>query len=516
MTPTSSQQPLDCLDGLGEFVRAMMADWNVPGLSVAVIKDGQTVFAEGFGYRDVAAKLPVTQATLFPICSCTKAFTCAALAILVDEGKLDWDLPVRKYLPELRLADQVVAERITARDLVTHRSGLPRHDLFWYSGVRSRADLLASLEHLEFSKDFRTTYQYNNLMYMVAGCLIERITGIAWEDFVRARLLDPLGMAAAVTSLAAARATADHARPYVEKPEQAPEGVAWAPSSEELGEPVIAVPYFEFMDGINPAGGILAGAAEMANWVALNLAKGKRGETRIVSEAQIEQMQLPHMATPAPQKYPELPPLGGYGLGWALYSYRGYRVVSHGGAIDGFSTLVALLPEANAGLVVLSNLGGSPTPTLIAYEVFDLFLGLKAKSSADVPVVDWSARFRAERLEAKDTSEKRRLTQRADRVVGTSPSHPLASYIGDYSHPAYGRVAIRLAEDGTDASGLKITLNSLEGRLEHYHFDIFENVRITGDRVRVSFLTGPKGTIDSLASPLEQGVSDIIFRRVAE
>src|SRR5579885_1593422 len=182
------------LEGIEDFVRRMLEEWKVQGCAVAIIKDGEILLSQGFGLRNTAEGLEVTPETLFPIASCTKAFTATSVALLADEGKLDWDTPVRKYLPSFRLFDSFATERMTPRDLVTHRSGLPRHDLMWYHSTRSRQELFDRLQYLEPSKDFRSLWQYQNLMYMTAGYLAGEVAGQSWEDLVQKRLFDPLGM----------------------------------------------------------------------------------------------------------------------------------------------------------------------------------------------------------------------------------------------------------------------------------------------------------------------------------
>ena len=202
------------LAGFDSFVNQAIHAWEVPGLAIAVVKNGQVVLAQGYGFRDVDKKLPVTPKTLFAIGSCTKAFTTFVMGTLVDEGKLDWDKPVRTYIPELRLHDRVASELITPRDLVTHRSGLPRHDLVWYNATLSRKEIVDRLPYLEPTETFRSKFQYNNIMYMTAGYLVERLTGQSWEDAVRARIFTPLGMTGSNFSVKDSQKAADFARPY--------------------------------------------------------------------------------------------------------------------------------------------------------------------------------------------------------------------------------------------------------------------------------------------------------------
>jgi CubicO group peptidase (beta-lactamase class C family) len=207
--PLSAADTKGPLDGFDEFMAKAMAEFKVPGAAVAVVKDGTIVLSKGYGYRDRERKLPVTGSTIFPIASITKSFTVTALGTLADEGRLDWDRPVREYLPGFRMHDEVATEQLTTRDMVTHRSGLPRHDLVWYSSGFTREQLVEKLRYLELNKPIRSTFQYNNLMFLTAGYLGGRISGTSWEDLVRQRVLEPLGMTTTKFSSEDARKTAD-------------------------------------------------------------------------------------------------------------------------------------------------------------------------------------------------------------------------------------------------------------------------------------------------------------------
>ncbi len=192
MQTSDAPDVLTRLDGFHDFVQTIIQKWKVPGAAIAIVKDNEVIFSEGIGLRDVEQGLAMTPQTLMPIASCTKAFTTAAMALLVDAGKLDWDTPVRHYLPTFKLYDMVATEHLTPRDLVTHRSGLPRHDLMWYENESTRQELFDRLRYLQPSKDIRTTFQYQNLMYMVAGYLVGEIAGQSWEDFVQQQIFDRL------------------------------------------------------------------------------------------------------------------------------------------------------------------------------------------------------------------------------------------------------------------------------------------------------------------------------------
>lgn len=483
------QTPIDAkvnvqLQGFGDFVQATREQWQVPGVAVAVVKDGSVIFSQGFGLRDRTHRLPVTPQTLFPIASCTKAFTCVGLALLADEGKLDWDTPVRSYVPTFALYDPVATERMTPRDLVTHRSGLPRHDLMWYKSPYTRQELFDRLRYLEPSKDFRAVFQYNNLMYMAAGHLIDCLSGQCWEDFTRDRILAPLGMVHTRFSVVEAQQTKDFARPHKEEKEE-----------------VIETNFYEEQGAIGPAGAIVSSVAEMSQWVLLQLNGGKHGDRQIVSAGQIAQLHGPQITLPDSGRYAELPPPVTYGLGWSVQSYRGHTILQHSGGINGFSSLVTFLPREQLGVVVLNNLS-SLVPFIVTFNAIDRLLGLE-----EIP---WSTRFMKDHLEFKQGGERGRTKSAAEAVPGTQPSHPLKSFTGDFAHAAYGTIAIT-----QEGEGLVALINGVARPLTHYHYDIFELTIEEWDLpIKISFATNVRGEIASIAAPFEPAVPDIMFKRV--
>lgn len=484
-SPLTAEPPAELAD-FPDFVEHVLREWHAPGAAVAVAQDGAIVLARGFGRRDVERDRPVTPRTRFAIGSCTKAFTTLSLAQLVDEGRLDWDAPVRSYLPTFALQDPVASERITPRDLVSHRSGLPRHDLAWYGSPRSRSELVGALRHLAPSADFRDAWQYQNLLYLTAGYLAGEVAGQSWEELVRRRIFERLGMAGSNFSVAASQESDDFALPY---------------QYQERGAQLRAMP-FRPIDEIAPAGAINAGVADMAPWLLLHLNKGRHGEERIVSEGQIAELHAPRMVMPEREKYPELS-LPSYGLGWFVRSYRGETVVAHGGNIDGFSALVAFAPNAGVGVVALVNLNGVPVPEILAYRVFDRLLGL--------PLIDWHGRWRDDRAAAVAAGEQGKAKSASDRVPGTAPSHPLADYAGEFAHPGYGTITI-----GREGDGLTLRFNAFAGPLRHHHYDSFEYTDEQDDEThRFTFAADPSGEIAAVSAPLEPAVADIVFRRRA-
>ena len=484
LTAKKAQEKVN-LKGLDQFITDVMVEWKVPGLAISIIKDGQLVYSKGFGFRDVDRELKVTPKTLFAIGSCSKAITAVIMGILVDEGKLDWDKPVREYLPSFKLKDLFAAERMTPRDLACHRSGLPRHDYIWYNSSFSRKELFDRLQYLEPSKDFRTTWQYQNLMFMTAGYLVGQITGTTWEEYVKERILGPLGMNESNFSVEDSKKAANFALPYLKK-----------------GDKVIGIP-FRNIDNVGPAGSINSNVTEMSNWLLLNLNKGKFGEKQIISENNLKEIHSPQMITSKTKKYKELF-YSTYGMGWGITAYRGHLMLSHGGGIDGFTALVSLMPQDNMGLVLLTNLGGNPIPQIVAFNAYDRLLGLDQ--------VQWNKRVKEQQEKAKKEAEKAKKESDKDRKLNTNSSHPIEDYAGDYSHPGYGVITIEMK-----GGRLKAIFNSIEYPMKHYHYDIYEAKNEFLDvSTKISFFTDEKGNIGSLSVQLEQNVEPIIFTRMPE
>ena len=472
------------LQGFDGFVRTIMQEWKLPGLAIAIVKDGNVLYSQGFGKRNIAQNLDVTPKTLFAIGSCTKAFTATAIGILVDEGKLDWDTPVKNYLPTFKMHDTFATERMTPRDLLTHRSGLPRHDLAWYNSSRSRKEIFNSLQYLEPTKDFRTMWQYQNLMYMAAGYLVGEVAGTSWEEFVQQRILTPLGMSTSTFTIAKMRQTGDYALPY-----------------KEIKDEVQETHYYEAFDAVAPAGAINSNVEEMCAWLLLQMNKGKHGETQIISEAQLAQIHTPQMVMPDPKQYPELSYMS-YTLGWMAFAYKGHTVLQHSGGIDGFSALTTFLPDDKLGVVVLTNMGGCPVHSVITYNAYERLLGFEQ--------VDWNKRMRKQAEEAKELIAKAKEHHLSDRIPDTHPSHKLDAYTGEFENRGYGKLSIEEADNQ-----LRLTYNTFTRALTHYHYDIFETELEDFELItKVAFTTNLRGDIASLAIKLEPTANDIIFQRV--
>ncbi|MCP4660448.1 MAG: serine hydrolase [bacterium] len=485
----SSQAGPAALAGIDAFVDQAIADWNAPGCGLAVVSGGEVVYARGFGLRDLERRLPVTPDTLFAIGSTTKAFTTTVLGTLADEGKVDWDRPLRTYLPEFRLHDPITSELISPRDLVTHRSGLPRHDLVWYNNHEiTREEMVARLAFLESSAALRSKFQYNNLMYVAAGYLIEQLTGDRWEAAVRTRIFEPLGMTRSNFSVDDSQQDEDFAFPHRENDD---------------GE-IERIP-FRRIDLVGPAGSINSSVREMSRWLLLNLNGGKLGDRRLINAATLADIHSPHMPTGGSPERPEISQ-GTYGLGWAIDTYRGHRRIHHGGGIDGFITSVMLFPDDDLGLVSFTN-SESDFPELLNQHVADRMLGIEP--------IDWNGEALAERVQERKARAEAAPQKQTTRRLGTHPSHELADYAGRYQHPGYGPLAVALG-DGS----LQVTFNGIAAPLEHWHYDVWNGADTDGDPTfedtKFLFHGDVDGNIAGLEVRFEPRVDGIVFRKLPD
>jgi len=489
------------LEGLDAFVDQALGDWQVPGAAVAVVKDGATVYAKGFGLRDVDKKLPVTPDTVFAIGSCTKAFTAAALALLTDQGTLSLDAPVRDILPGFRMYDDYATAHVTTRDMLLHRTGLPRYDaLLAMRPDVSREEAVALLRHLPPNKELRAGFEYSNLMYVAAGRLAEVVSGQSWETLVAQRLLAPLRMTATSFSPQAAQASPDFARPYV------------------LRRGRFAEIPFADITPFGPAGSMFASATDMARWLAFHLQDGRVGDEALITKTAMTEMHTPQIITPRGQPNPEIP-FGGYGLGWGVSAYRGHLLVLHDGEIDGFKALASFMPDDGIGVVVLTNRMGAPLPEIVAFQIYDRLLGLSP--------FPWAERAKADRAQAAKVRTAKAAATLAAPEHPAPPTHELSAYVGLYRHPAFGEARIELRDAGLAALCGGETLP-----LVHVTYDVFRTGPAdaadapgrTGDAepagdspsgLTATFHMDHSGAITRLDIPLEPNAADIVFTKVA-
>jgi CubicO group peptidase (beta-lactamase class C family) len=471
------------LAGFDEIVERGLKELNVPGAAVAIVKDDEVILAKGYGLRDVENKIPMTADTILAIGSSSKAFTTFAMGVLVDEGKLDWETPVRYYIPWFRLYDPFASERLTPRDLVTHRSGLPRHDLSWYNNYEAtREEFVRRLAYLEPTADLREKFQYNNFMFLTAGYLVEVLTDKKWEDAIRTHVFQPLGMERTNFSVEDSQKDADFALPYREREGQ-----------------LEKIP-FRNISNIGPAGSINSCVNEMSHWLLVHLNGGKFEGKQIIGPQTIQDMHLAHMPTGGTPAIPEVTPAD-YGLGWFVDTYKGHRRVHHGGNIDGFSALVSMLPQDGVGFVVLVNKNGSALPELLIRQASDLVLELEPK--------DWIGEAAKEKAAGEKVGEEARQKKHTRKKPGTKPAHELEEYTGDYFHPGYGDLKVFLKN-----GEIYFTFNGITTPLEHWHYETFNGKRAddpTFEDMKLTFRTDVNGNVARLETPFESTLDAIAF-----
>ena len=490
------------------YARAALPVFQTPGAAVAVVKNGRVVLAKGYGVRRLGQRDPVDAHTLFQIASNTKAFTAAALAMLVDEGRLAWDDPVTRHLSWFQLSDPYVTRELTVRDLLTHRSGLGlgAGDLVWYHSDYPRDTILYRMRYAKVASSFRSEFAYDNVLYVAAGEVIPGITGQSWEVFVRRRIFQPLGMSEA-------RVTARNVAP----------GDNFAAAHAVVEGRLTEVSRDTF-DAVNPAGGIVANVSDLAKWMLVQLDSGRvrgaagaataEGGRRLWSSARTEEMWSPQTI----QRVPDLPPSLAayrpnfllYGLGWDLRDYRGHKLVTHTGGLDGMTSRTLLVPDEKLGIVVLTN-GESPLSSALAWRLLDHYL--------EAPVSDWTAAM-AEFVRARE-AEARKIERQATgtRNANSRPSLPLERYAGRYTDQMYGDVTIT-----QEGSRLVLRFShspALTGDLEHWQYDTFV-ARWRQPNIPdayVTFALQPDGSIKAMemaaVSPLADfsyDFQDLLFR----
>jgi CubicO group peptidase (beta-lactamase class C family) len=447
--------------GFDARVEAVMKASDVPGATVAIVEGGQVTLARGYGQRAVGSAEAVDADTLFQIGSTTKAFTAAALAILVEDGKLGWDDRVIDYLPDFRMYDPWVTREITIRDLLVHRSGLGlgQGDLMFVpsTGI-SRADLVRRIRHLKPATSFRSGFAYDNVLYAVAGQVVEAVSGQTWEDFVEARIFAPLGMKTAVSNDVDRLTVANRAFPHGRLGEL--RGVG---AQERFDEKKVALGA-----NVGPAGAIASGANDLARWLATQLSAGKipgSGEA-LFSDASSREMWQMVVPVPATQFPPALADataqFQGYALGWSVRDYRGHKVIQHSGGTLGFRAIVAIIPGRNVAYAIANNSEDNEFTVGLHFELLDHYLGL--------PKHDWPKAFK-EFFDARNAAGLEAQRKSVAERPPSKPSLPPAGYAGDYADPWYGPIAIK-ESDG------KLTIDfrqtpGMVAPLEHWAYDTF-------------------------------------------
>ena len=488
---TYSQTTDKRLAGIDTFINRMLKEWHVAGVSIAVVEKNKVILTKGFGYKDYENKIPVTENTLFAIGSCTKAFTSSLLSFPMKDGKLNLDNPVNNYLPELRFINVEMTNHISARDMMSHRTGLPRHDLAWYSAKTRRDSLLHIIRYFEPSAPLRQLWQYNNFMFLAQGVLAEKLSGKTWEQLIKEKLFIPLGMNASNTSMNDHQKATDFSLGYYEKDEK------------------IFKMKFMNIDAMGPAGSINSNAKDMANWVIMWINGGKFNGTEIINASYYNQAISSQMVIGAnlPTKENADVFFSNYGFGWFLANYRGHYRVEHGGNIDGFSTSTSFYPSDSVGIFISVNQNGSPLPAIIRNMIADKLLGLKFK--------DWHQNRKTDIDKAKLAAKEKQKADSSLRKMGTKPSHSLVDYTGVYKNYGYGSLNIT-----QDKDTLKGFFNGLNFKISHYHFDYFNFVPVADgldtdeeEGMKGMFTINVKGEIESVKLPFEASVEPVEFKK---
>jgi CubicO group peptidase (beta-lactamase class C family) len=451
-----------------------LEQFNVPGMAIAIVQDQSVLLSKGYGVRSVSTLKPVTDSTLFAIASNSKAFTAAALAILVDRGQIAWDDKVRKYLPYFTLYNPYVSEAFTIRDLLCHRSGLDTFsgDLIWYGSSHSREEIVKRARFLAPSFGFREQYGYSNIMYLAAGLIVERLSGMSWDQFIAENFFRPLHMTQSNTSVI------DYTTLQGEVQSGKSKNIA-SPHNEVKGKNV-AIDYVNW-DNIGPAGSINSSVAELANWIQLQLGKGTwNGRTYWKEQRSCEMWENNTPKTVSRWQRENMPSrhFNGYGLGWELMEYRGHKIVSHGGGYDGMISKTVLVPEINLGFVILTNSINS-LPSALTFEILDAFLMKTDKKGKSIgEKKDWVELFLGFKNDDLKSAKEALEADSAARKRNTRMSLPLGEYCGVYKSEMYGDVLITTDDNPISPyGGLKINFAPtalFKGQLTHWHYDTFE------------------------------------------
>jgi CubicO group peptidase (beta-lactamase class C family) len=480
----AAQQPQSVetrLKGFDAYMAQVLKDWDAPGVGIGIVVKDKLVFARGYGFRDYGKRLPFTPATTQPIASNTKLFTAVAVGMLVEEGKLRWDEPIKQFVPTIRFYNDDLDRSVTMRDMLSHRTGVTRHDAIWYKSSFSRRELWDRLRYLEPTAPIRTKFLYNNLMFTAAGQVIEELSGQTWEQFVQHRIFDPLSMSRSTLSIDDNLKGAEPAVPY----------------SERRDSTVLyRQPYYTAEVAIAPAGAINSCVLDLSRWVIALLNGGRVDGKQVIPAAVLRETMAPSIAMPNAalesrgwgenlNQY--------YGMGRFVSSYRGHLLALHGGDLPGFHSQISIMPNDSIGVIVLV-IGDHAAPLYngLTYDIYERLLGMS--------LTPWSERLNGIRLKNKAAGTSSRAGADAGRVTGTTPSHPLDDYLGEFAHPAYGVVTVARGD-----TGLTFAFHSIKMPLTRFHYDRFDTPDDEEDgKFSLNFLTNPMGEVDRVEISLDE------------
>jgi len=492
LTWSAAGQAIDVtqrLDGFDAYMAKILKDWDAPGVGVGIVVNDKLVFAKGYGFRDYEKKLPYTPATMSPIASNTKLFTAVAAGMLVEEGKLSWDKPVRESVPAIRFYNDQLNNTVTLRDMLSHRTGITRHDAIWYKSGFTRKELFEKLVYLEPQEPMRETFLYNNLMFAAVGYLIELQSGKTWEQFVKERIFDPLQMSSTSYSIA----------DMLKRPEF---GVGFTERRDSFE--IYRIPYYEDISGVAPCGAIVSNIEDMSHWLIALMNQGKYNGKQVLPAEVLKATLQPAIALPnttlETRGWSEMLNAA-YGMGRETASYRGHLLTFHGGDLPGFHTQVSFMPQDHIGVIVF-EIGNHSQPlyNIVSYNVYERLLGMDQ--------TPWSERQLEIRLKNKKAGTEARTKANEGRVTDTKPSHALADYAGAYEHPAYGVMTIGLKDNQ-----LQFDFHKMRLPMARFHYDRFDTPDDEQDgKWSVNFRTNPQGDIDQAVMSLDEAEAVFVRR----
>ena len=439
------------INKIDKHLDQQLEDWNIPGIAVAIVRADEVLLSEGYGVKSIITNDPVDEKSLFAVASNTKAFTAMAIGMLVEEGKLSWDDPVQQHLPYFELYDPYVSSNMTVRDLLCHRSGLATFsgDLIWYGSNYGREEVIKRAKHLEPKHGFRGSYGYQNIMFIAAGEIVSKVSGMTWDEFIDQLFFTPLDMEMSNTSVDSFTPESNKVMPHNEKKGKNKE-IAWVN-----------------WDNIGGAGAINSSASEMAHWLQLQLGNGVyKGDTLFSAKTQKETWTIhtPKMVSNWQSNMLPSKTINGYGLGWDIFNYRGKRIVTHGGGYDGMISQTVIIPEEDLAFVVLTN-NINYLPFALTYELTDMLLGEKDVTKINATLLEYKKADQAAEAEQEAEAE-------AKRIKDTKPSLELVAYEGTYGGDMYGNCEVRVVGDQLAFQFEPTPL--FRGTLRHWHFDTFQ------------------------------------------
>lgn len=484
VSSVKAEQARNALANLGPEIETLLKDMQIPSIAIGVVVDDEVVLAQGYGFRDAAKQLKADSKTLYPIASSTKPFTAFAAATLVDAGKLDWDDAIQNYLPQLRLYSPELTSQVTMRDILSHRSGIPRHDLVHANYPQmTRSELLSRLPYLKPAHALRTRWEYSNLMYAVAGYVLEQLYGNGFEDLVQQQVLQPLGMQASHMSLPKLKQQSNRALPY-----------------DEQDGKLSPMEYYPMQLGL-PAGGLVSNVEDMTRWLRVNLSGGKLDEKQIINPTTLSELHKPQMLIsqwPIDAEYGT----ASYTLGWFHQAYKGHQLLFHSGRIEGFTSNVSLYPYDNTGIVVLINkyLSSAVAEQISRHIADKLLFGAKAEKEQRLSRM--AAGFKRRQAAMQDAS--------APVLSDFNPVRPLSDYAGSYSHPGYGALIVSALDDT-----LRLRLNEVDTEFAPSNVDLFTGLEGAAKpylaQIKLQFHGDSEGRVAALSMDLEPASGERIW-----